>query len=333
MGIGTQNPARRSAEVFYSTDSGFAIPTIASIHSLRRWGSAATTDINVVLIGMNELEIDAFHQATDDLRVRIHSLSAEDLAFFDRKNFNKTHVPYSTLARFLIPQFVRSREDTDILYIDGDTWFVRDPKALLDFPAPEVGLLASEDQSYFYRNDVGQTGKEIAAYFADLGIDESKGYFNAGVIKCRSEEWARICRDCLLFLKDNLSLCRYHDQSALNAVAANDRVRLSPAWNFQTPYWGWGMADIEAPRLLHFVGGGKPWMGMQRAWSSIYDDYTKVIAQRSPRIFPIKFWTPQEQDQILKEEQRANLKNKTIFLHRIWHRRELFRQLLKTSAL
>jgi lipopolysaccharide biosynthesis glycosyltransferase len=323
----------RPTEVFYSTDSGFAVPTIASIQSLRRWPSAALTDINVVLLGMNDREIATFQRATSDLRVKVHTLSADDLAFFDKKNFNKTHVPYSTLARFLIPRFVGGGPDSDILYVDGDTWFVSDPKALLDFPAPDIGLLAAEDQSYFFWNDVGETGREIAAYFADLRIDESKGYFNAGVLKCRADEWASICQDCLLYLKDHLSLCRYHDQSALNAVVASKRVRLSPAWNFQTPYWGWGMADIEAPRLLHFVGGGKPWMGMQQAWSSIYDDYARVIRRRADPVFPMKLWNPQEQSQMLKEENWTNLKNRTIFLHRIWHRRELFRQLLDTAAL
>lgn len=324
---------RRSTEVFFLTDKGFAIPTVASIESLRRWDSASQIKVNVVLFGMDQEEVSAFLQSTDDLRVTVHILSADQLEFFDKEHFNKTHVPYSTLARFLIPQFAGKDANTDILYVDGDTWFLQDPKSLLDIPAPETGLLASEDQSYFYKNEVGPTGRAISAYFANIGVTEDTGYFNAGVIKCRADEWASICADCLSYLKDSLPLCRYHDQSALNAVASRKRIRLSPAWNFQTPYWSWDLPSLEAPRLLHFVGGGKPWMGVLKSWSSIYVDYMQVIRGRTHPLFPLKVWSYEEQVREINGERWAALKNKTFFRRRIQHRRERFQKLVDSSVL
>ena len=117
-----QTKTARSTHVFYVTDKGFAIPTIASIESLRRWNSAADIDVNVVLLGMTAAETSAFEgggriAATDSY------LSTDRLEFFDKTRFNKTHVPYSTLARFLIPEFIDAAAENDILYIDGDTWF------------------------------------------------------------------------------------------------------------------------------------------------------------------------------------------------------------------
>lgn len=93
----------------------------------------------------------------------------------------------------------------------------------------------------------------------------------------------------------SLAACRYHDQSALNAVVSMRRVRLSPAWNFQTPYLNWNLRDVAVPKLLHFVGGAKPWMGLLKSWSGIYEDYTQVLRCRAHPLFPMKVWNYEEQ--------------------------------------
>jgi lipopolysaccharide biosynthesis glycosyltransferase len=322
----------RNTEVFYTTDAGFAVPTIASIVSLRRWQPAKNLTINVVLLGMSEPQIVAFEKLSADLAIKLHQVSIETLADFDNENFNQTHVPYSTLARFLIPTFARNDGLSEILYVDGDTWFVQDPKALIDIPAPQVGLLACEDQSSFYVDDFGATGTAVKSYFNALGIDRSKGYFNAGVFKCSATEWARLSTECFAFLRSNLSICRYHDQSALNAVAGKSRTRLSPVWNFQTPYWSWNISDIAEPKLLHFVGGPKPWMGVLKAWSGIYPEYSTIIRSRSHPLFPLKVWNHQEQMQFINQEWRGELKNRSIFLLRIATRRARFRNLMRTAV-
>jgi lipopolysaccharide biosynthesis glycosyltransferase len=324
---------QRSTEVFYATDAGFAVPTLASIASLRRWPSAKNLAVNVLLLGMTEPQVAAFEERSADLSIKLHTLANERLADFNNKNFNQTHVPLTTLARFLIPEFNRDNELSDVLYVDGDTWFVRDPKDLIELPAPELGLLASEDQSSFYVNDIGATGKVVSAYFNAIGVDRSKGYFNAGVLKCRTGEWARLSDGCLAFLRSNLAICRYHDQSALNAVAGKIRTRLSPAWNFQTPYWAWNVTEFAEPKLLHFVGGPKPWMGMLRAWSAIYPEYSAAIRQRSHGLFPLKIWNDEEQRQSLEQERRAGLKNRSIFLFRVARRRSQFRNLVRTAII
>jgi lipopolysaccharide biosynthesis glycosyltransferase len=318
--------------VFYTTDTGFAVPTLASIESLRRWTSANELRVSVVLLGMNAAETEAFERRSADLGIDTYGISAEALADFDNENFNQTHVPYTTLARFLIPQFIPPNEAAEILYLDGDTWLAQDPTMLLDIAAPDTGLLGCEDQSDFYADDFGETGRAVTTYFKNISVDRSKGYFNAGVLKFKSQEWARISDGCLAFLKNNLGICRYHDQSALNAVAGRTRVRLSPVWNFQTPYWDWGLDAIAAPKLLHFVGGAKPWMGTMKALESIYSDYTNVIRKRSDPLFPLKIWSSTEQRHESAHELRMRLKQRTIFYHRILGRRHHFKHLLATSV-
>lgn len=324
---------QRCTDVFYTTDAGFAVPTLASIVSLRRWPSARNLVINVLLLGMSSAEVEAFQELSADLAIKLHTIGVDVLSDFNNENFNRTHVPYSALARFLIPSFCKRDEISDLLYLDGDTWFAQDPKDLLQFPAPESGLLASEDQSYFYVNDFGPTGEVVRSYFDQIGVDRSKGYFNSGVIKCRVPQWQQLSTECLSFLRSNLASCRYHDQSALNAVAGTIRTRLSPIWNFQTPYWGWNVSQIEEPRLLHFVGGAKPWMGMLQAWSGIYHEYSTVIRSRSHKVFPLRIWNDREQQGAISQEQRMGLKNRTVFRLRVSHRRAQYRELVRRAIL
>jgi lipopolysaccharide biosynthesis glycosyltransferase len=322
----------RTTEVFYITNAPFAVPTLVSVESLRRWKSAASLKINVVLLDMNKEQVEDFGRLAQDLRIQIHTLSTEALASFGNEKFNATHVPLATLARFLIPEFFEN-EDIDILYVDGDTLFVQDPRELLDILAPEIGLLAAEDQSYFYANDYGKTGKNIASYFSNIGVNAKQGYFNAGVLKFRAREWVNISKECLSFLENNLSICQYHDQSALNAVAGSKRIRLSPIWNFKPSYWNWGVSEIAEPKLLHFVGGDKPWMGKLKVWSGLYPDYIKAIECRRHRSFSLKMWDERQQADHLKSERWQQIKDSTIFLRRMARRRAMFRGLVETSVL
>lgn len=323
---------QRATEVFYITDAGFAVPTLVSIESLRRWRPARNLRINVVLLDINQERVEAFADLAQDLSLQIHSLRTNALASLDNESFNPTHVPLATLARFLIPEFFRN-EDYDILYVDGDTLFVQDPGELLDFPAPEIGLLAAEDQSYFYANDYGKTGKNIRAYFANIGVKAKQGYFNAGVLKFRTREWITISKDCLTFLEDNLSICQYHDQSSLNAIVGSKRVRLSPIWNFKPSYWNWGVSEITEPKLLHFVGGDKPWMGKLEIWSKLYPEYIAAVERRKHKSFLLRAWGEEEQAARRKAEMLQQIKENTIFLRRKARRREMFRDLVETSVL
>jgi len=323
---------QRATEVFYITNAPFAVPTLVSIESLRRWRPAGKLRINVVLLDMNQERVDDFSRLSEDLSLQIHSLRTDAIASLGNDRFNQTHVPLATLARFLIPEFFRN-EDGDILYVDGDTLFVQDPKELLDFPAPETGLLAAEDQSYFYANDYGKTGNNIRSYFSNIGVTADQGYFNAGVLKFRAREWIKISKDCLSFLEDNLSICQYHDQSALNAIIGRKRIRLSPIWNFKPSYWNWGVSEIAKPKLLHFVGGDKPWMGKLKVWSELYPDYIRAVDRRRHESFPLRAWDEKKQADELKVERWQQIKDNTIFLPRKARRRAMLRSLVETSVL
>lgn len=188
----------------------------------------------------------------------LDALPSSRFCGFDRKAFNKTHVPVSALGRFFMLEAVHENYDR-ILYLDGDTWPVGDPSQLFEVELPEGYLGAAEDRNYFRRHEMGPVGRKTRAYFSGLGIDGNSGYFSSGVLLADSKTWREVSADAFTFFARHTERCLYHDQSALNVVARARWVRLAPRWNFMNAYLEWGLRYTAAPQILHFAGGDKPW--------------------------------------------------------------------------
>ena len=207
-----------------------------------------------------------------------------------QRDWNITHVPRSALGRFFIADLL-PRPHKRILYLDGDTLFLRDPSALIDFCIPEGRFAAVEDSGYFARGEVLGQGKSVRAYLRNLGVDGNDGYFNSGVLLVAAQTWKGMSREAMQFICNNTKICRYHDQSALNAIIGRRRLRLSLAWNFQTAFRYWGIEDFVSPKIYHFTEGGKPWMGPVQPWSDLYPFYEQEFAGLSDLKLPKQSFT------------------------------------------
>ena len=81
----------------------------------------------------------------------------------------------------------------------------------------------------------------------------------------------------------------HHDQSALNAVATSEkRLKLSCAWNFQTPYKYLDVEEKVQPRIYHFTKQFKPWMGKVIPWNDLHQDYMNIANQYDTYDLPMK---------------------------------------------
>jgi lipopolysaccharide biosynthesis glycosyltransferase len=149
-----------------------------------------------------------------------------------------------------------------------------------------------------------------------LGIDASKGYFNAGVLSAGTESWKAISRDAFEFFAKNTAACVYHDQSALNVAAQNRRVTLSPRWNFFDHYTYWDLEHVIKPAIFHFAGGAKPWTGRFFPWEAIHDSYRGRIEQLAHLDLDIK--TMSADRAVLENHMRKAYKKKidTVLLFR-----------------
>lgn len=179
-----------------------------------------------------------------------------------------------------------------IVYLDGDTWIRRDPSALIEASVPEGKLAAVEDMTSFRYSSPTACGREVRSYFTSLGLKRHNGYFNSGVLAASRLTWRRIMAEAHKFFAANTAACKNQDQSALNAVAHNSRVRLSLQWNFQTSFRYLGIENRVNPNIYHFTRFPKPWMGECEPWADIYESYKKAVQPFAPLNLPLTQTTP-----------------------------------------
>jgi lipopolysaccharide biosynthesis glycosyltransferase len=318
--------------ICYVGDLNFLLPTIISAVGVRRFVPVKKADIFIFLVDSDSSRLSKIDATLRSYNIRILPLSRQIFGDVDWARSNKTHVPLSTLGRFFLDEYL-PEQCRKILYLDGDTWIAQDPSALIELPIPEGKFAAAEDISFFCLNDITPYGSFVRKYFSGLGLDGHKGYFNAGVFSVRRSTWRTIAKEALLFFKDNIDACKFHDQSALNAVIGDRRLRLSPKWNFQTPYRYWDVERSISPAIYHFTGGPKPWTGPVDPWADLYLRYQNAISEFSALNLPIEKLDSSKiaHANAHSVKQRKRLKYELCF--RLWARRRKFRKLDSQSVL
>ena len=312
--------------IFFVTDLGFLLPTLASALEVRRKVPSDRADIRIVT---TEIAPEIFHRVGDFIApygIELDALNPSYFSGFDHAAYNKTHVPMSTLGRFFMLDAVPDRYDR-ILYLDGDTWPVGDLQALLDTDLPAGTIGAAHDRNYFRRNELGPVGKKTRAYFSGLGIDGDAGYLSAGVLLTDPKTWQEVTTDAFAFFVENTARCLYHDQSALNAVVGKRWSRIAPQWNYASSYMEWGLKPAAPPQILHFAGGDKPWA---LPFHPYYSDYAKAFAPLLKLGLPTRQYTRQEL-QALERRARLRKLRDEIFIHRRILYQKAFNNLVETS--
>ena len=316
--------------VCYVSDINFMLPSLVSAKGLRRYVPADKVDIYIFAIDIEPERAKAITSYVAADAIRVVAMSSRHLTGVGWERTNKTHVPVSCLGRFFLDSLLPERTER-IVYLDGDTLIMRDPTSLIATTFPEGKLAAVEDISFFCCNDMTAHGRFVKAYFRGLGIDGTKGYFNSGVLAAGRSTWRMIATEALRFFLKNPELCKYHDQSALNAIIGNRRLRLSPAWNFQTPYRYWGVDQVIQPAIYHFTQAHKPWMGPMKPWSELFPLYEKEMTVLGPLGLPTKRRPQDEIDDANVQARRVLQKLKWVYPARLWLRKKKILRLAENS--
>ncbi len=318
--------------IVYVTDRGFALPSAASALEVRRLVPCGVADISIVTVGIPQRNVDLLSSYLHPHNIAVTILPSRTFSNIDREHFNQTHVPDTSLARFFITEALPCKYDR-ILYLDGDVWPSGDLSELMSYQIPPGCLAAAEDQSFFYQNDFGATGRAVRAYFAGLGINGSDGYFNNGVLFADVTTWKILAREAFQFFSENIRICRYHDQSALNAVVSGRRVRMSPRWNFLSVYRNWDVAPLSQAHLIHFAGGIKPWAVPDPEFDGLYDKYKAYFQRLDVTELNVEACSRYKIEESIAHNARIRRKMKTTFLYRKWMRRSKFLEMERTSLL
>lgn len=258
--------ARRTAIVLIS-DRAYLVPTIGAALSARRHTADPAVEVQVLLTASPQAEVQAVRALVAPHDVGVRSVTVEGLAELEAEHYGPAHVSAATMVRLWLHELLDPGIDR-FLYLDGDIDITGPLDPLLALPVPQGGFLAAPDASWLIRNRFGAMARSKLPYLAALGVRPDR-YFNAGVLLAERAGWAMIGRTAREFFARHRALCRWQDQSALNATAGHLRGTLSLAWNYQTEFMA--VTDPRGagctPRIWHFTSFPKPWQAHMPPWT------------------------------------------------------------------
>lgn len=169
----------------------------------------------------------------------------------------------------LLPEDVRK-----VIWLDCDMLVLADLAELWEQPTSGAHVLAVTDalvRTLSSRFGVGR--------FAELGLDGSKPYFNAGVLVVDPAKWraSGVAAEAIRYLKRYRKSVFLWDQEALNVVLAGRWAEIDSRWNWSATLDrisgtnGTAANAEHRRRIVHFNGNIKPWI-VREHWEldSIY---------------------------------------------------------------
>ncbi len=188
-----------------------------------------------------------------------------------------------------------------LLYLDADTRVL----------APIEPLLLSDLEGYPFAaaHDIGQYQDDRIKQARELlGMPETAGYFNSGVMLF---DWKLTLKTGLLsdvrdYAASNPRKWQYHDQDALNAVAAGRWKALDPRWNLNDYYFA--MGGTKTPWIKHYTGA-KPWSKWRRPIWKADSAWFERILKNSPWPEAYEQQTWREKLVMLREYLRTSSRN------------------------
>ncbi|WP_425230745.1 glycosyltransferase family 8 protein [Sphingomonas sp.] len=305
--------------ICYVADENFLFATLASALSLRRFVPAEQAEILLFLTGKPQRDLAKLDADLDRLGVRLMPLLDDDVFRLTAERWRQSHISVATLGRLLIGETV-AKTHRRMLYVDGDTYFARDPSALLRHRASPGTIWAADDIISYNRFDHGRLGTAARRYLDDLGIPADQRYFNSGIILADVATWRAMAAEALDVYMTRSDHCVNYDQSALNIVAGSRRSPLPIRWNFQTGFADLKLASAVEPAILHFTGSIKAWHGPLQPWQDLFPFYQEV-EQRVAHIVARPAWPDQQIAERNAISRRNYRKLHLMFAHRVWRKR------------
>jgi lipopolysaccharide biosynthesis glycosyltransferase len=249
--------------VAFAADDNYAQHLAVAIASLLENSKAHTSPIEIFVLcyelaPVNRRRISGLVGLRDNSRIEFVSISPEEFAACPIV-FKEYSV--ATYYRLRLPSLFPNLEK--MIYLDSDLVVQCDIRELWSCAETTTFLKAVEEPVIFNLERL-----------STLGLDESKRYFNAGVLclnleKMRAEDFENRCFD---FINRHSDKIKYVDQDVLNAVCGGNWEALSPKYNslacmqersFDQYYRFYGLSDLlmaaQAPAIVHFNEHPKPW--------------------------------------------------------------------------
>ena len=279
MTLRVSRPAANPDAVAFACDRGHhAIATamalrIAELEPGRRFDIAVCTP-----------DWEAVPQAWHDLPVRFVEIDVASVPAFSHP---KPWISIGTFYRHVLPALFANTYGA-LLYLDTDTYLRRPGvQSLFDGIDREFPIAAVLNQHHL-KPTRKLRRRRTRALLDDFG-GEKRRFFQAGVLlmQPRAHVAADLGPRILRFAEERPDVLLRHsfgDQGALNAVASDLIVPLSPLWNWSgRPWLRPRVIEHFDPYILHFTGPNKPWTFQDDPFiATLNEEYRGRLRQLDP---------------------------------------------------
>jgi lipopolysaccharide biosynthesis glycosyltransferase len=275
--------------VFFAADPGYAFAMYAAATSFRQNSGCDDCDVMMFAVDFSAAQLDRLRALAAPWRISVEPMDSATFVPAGAAGVQSVdpafhHLNIAALARLAAWRAIPDRY-MQALYIDGDTWCAGSMVALVTQKARAGVLHATPDPLNFYMNNLGGNGARTRAYRAALGLAPSATYYSSGVLLGDLAAWRDLGEAALAYFFAHPEACRLFDQSALNG-AVNDRLApMSLRWNFTTQLRVWGLEKELAPRIVHFAGAAKPWLGPTPPWADYFPKFEALRANADAATF------------------------------------------------
>jgi lipopolysaccharide biosynthesis glycosyltransferase len=305
----------RDTLVFFATDPGYAFPAIAAIRAFRANGGCDELDVALLAIDFSDEALGRLQGVLAPSRVTVTPLKSrtfvpegvrvesEDVVF--------KYLSLAALGRLVAWRHIPAHY-THALYIDADTWCVGDMRPLVDSMPHSGKLHAVPDPVHYVRGHIGNVGAAARRYVAGIGVPPDVTYFSSGVLWGEVSAWKVLGEEALAYYFAHQKVCHLMDQSALNAIARGRLTPMSQRWNASSQLRLWGAEQFLTPRLSHFTGPGKPWLGPVAPWEDFALRFDSLRADPAIAAFAPPKASPERVAQLHRRPVHGSLKAVTL---------------------
>ncbi|MBM9593241.1 glycosyltransferase family 8 protein [Roseitranquillus sediminis] len=283
MSLRTSGPARHSDAVVLACDANHLAIAVC------------------VALRIDELEVErrfdlcvctpdwqAIPEAWRELPVRFVEIDVARVPAFVHP---KAWISVGTFYRHVLPELL-AQDYARLLYLDTDVHLRRPGlQGLFDRATGDFAIAAAPDFVAVKapRKARRRRSRELVENLGGQGGE----YFQAGVLLMQTAQHVAqgLGGRILEFATNQADVLHQHrlgDQAALNAVAADLIVPLSPLWNWHSSNWlRREIVEHYDPYILHFTGPNKPWVIQDDPFvGGLNDAYFACLTRLDPGFKP-----------------------------------------------
>ena len=255
-------PESNSLSVVFASDRGYIPHLATAVTSLLENNRRLVDRVFVITQAAETPEFETFKA---DIFARYHIAVEPCEADFGEMDglYVSGHVSLATYNRFLIGNLLPSDVEL-VLYLDSDLIVVGDLSPL------SLGLAGGLSKETVVVGAVSRDEPDHLIRFGHSGLD----YFNAGVLLVNLVEWRKrkVVDQLFSTARELFGELHLWDQDVLNLVLESNWSPLPGSFNETS------LTDRQSDaRVVHFVGGSKPWMwGSRHPYRKDYDYYRSL---------------------------------------------------------